>query len=140
MDRNLYGVADLVLLPFRESHEDIRTVIRDLEMFPRAYAVPSQWPTNAWQREAAEKAVKEFLAHFGDRILAPVASISASKQLLEKTIPPNLPSPLANASRGIARQVLDLLQISFEDAEDRADEVPLARPAGGAIAAMAMAA
>lgn len=111
-DRNLYAMADLVLLPFRDSHEDIRTVIRDLEMFPRAYAIPSQWPTNAWQREAAERTVDQFLASFGDRILEPVTSISASKYLLQKTMPANLPSPLANASRGIARQVLDLLNIT----------------------------
>jgi hypothetical protein len=113
MDHKLYSVADLVLLPFRDSHEDIRTVIRDLEMFPRAYAIPSQWPSNAWQREAAEKTVDQFLSGFGDRILEPVTSISASKYLLQKTIPGNMPSPLANASRAIARQVLDLLNIAF---------------------------
>ncbi len=112
-DRNLYAMADLVLLPFRDSHEDIRTVIRDLEMFPRAYAIPSQWPSNAWQREAAEKTVDQFLSGFGDRILEPVTSISASKYLLQKTIPGSMPSPLANASRGIARQVLDLLNIAI---------------------------
>jgi hypothetical protein len=138
MDRNLYGVADLVLLPFRDSHEDIRTVIRDLEMFPRAYAIPSQWPTNVWQREAAEKTIDEFLGRFRDRILAPVATISASKQLLQKTIPSSLPSPLANASRGIARQVLDLLQISFEDSEDQVAPEPVSR--SGQSATMAMAA
>ena len=114
-DRNLYAMADLVLLPFRDSHEDIRTVIRDLEMFPRAYAIPSQWPSNAWQREAAEKTVDQFLSHFDDRILEPVTSISASKYLLQKTMPASLPSPLANASRGIARQVLDLLNISIRN-------------------------
>jgi hypothetical protein len=140
MDRNLYSVADLVLLPFRDSHEDIRTVIRDLEMFPRAYAIPSQWPTNVWQRDAAEKTVDEFLARFGDRILSPVATISASKHLLQKTIPASLPSPLANASRGIARQVLDLLQISFADEEDRIEEGALARPGNNRIPAAAMAA
>ncbi|HNU20533.1 MAG TPA: hypothetical protein PKK53_09645, partial [Hydrogenophilus thermoluteolus] len=43
VDKRLYGIADLALLPFRESAEDIRTVIRDLEQYPRAYAVPSQW-------------------------------------------------------------------------------------------------
>ena len=131
MDRNLYSVADLVLLPFRESHEDIRTVIRDLEMFPRAYAIPSQWPTNVWQRDAAERTVDEFLARFGNRILSPVVAISASKHLLQKTIPGSLPSPLANASRRIARQVLDLLQISFADEEDRADEDAVPRPVSG---------
>jgi hypothetical protein len=111
MDRKLYGVADLVLLPFRDSHEDIRTVIRDLEMFPRAYAIPTQWPTNAWQRDTAEKTVAEMLQPYRDRILQPVFSLSASKVLLQKEIPSALPTPLANAARGVAHQVLDLLQI-----------------------------
>ena len=57
MDRKLYGLADLVLLPFRDSHEDIRTLIRDLEMFPRAYAIPTQWPVIPWQRDAADRLV-----------------------------------------------------------------------------------
>ncbi|WP_126444089.1 hypothetical protein [Sulfuricystis multivorans] len=116
MDRRLYGLADLVLLPFRDSHEDIRTVIRDLEMFPRAYAVPTQWPTNAWQREAAEKTVTELLAPYRDRILDPVFSLSASKLLLQKQIPASLPTPLANACRAVAHQVIDLLQLPVEDA------------------------
>ncbi len=129
MDRRLYGVADLVLLPFRDSHEDIRTVIRDLEMFPRAYAIPTQWPTNAWQREAAEKAVAELLAPYGDRILDPVFSLSASKQLLQKRMPTNLPTPLANACRAVAHQVVDLLQLPLDDAP------PLAGIAGRAPSA-----
>jgi chromosome partitioning protein len=116
MDRRLYGVADLVLLPFRDSHEDIRTVIRDLEMFPRAYAIPTQWPTNVWQRDAAEKAVQELLAPYRDRILDPVFSLSASKVLLQKQMPGNLPTPLANACRAVAHQVIDLLQLPMEDA------------------------
>jgi len=131
MDQRLYGVADLVLLPFRDSHEDIRTVIRDLEMFPRAYAIPSQWPTNVWQREAAEKTIEEFLGPYRDRILSPVPTQSASKNLLHKTIPAALPSPLANSCRGVARQVLDLLQIPFADdaPEDDTVVLPAATPA-----------
>lgn len=126
MDKRLYGVADLVLLPFRDSHEDIRTVIRDLEMFPRAYAIPTQWPTNAWQRDAAEKAIQELLAPYRDRILDPVFSLSASKLLLQKQIPGSVPTPLANACRAVAHQVIDLLQLPLEDA------VPLQGIAGSA--------
>lgn len=111
MDRKLYGLADLVLLPFRDSHEDIRTVIRDLEMFPRAYAIPAQWPTNAWARESAEKTVTEMLAPYRDRILDPVFSLSASKLLLQTQVPALLPTTLANACRSASHQVLDLLQI-----------------------------
>jgi len=129
MDRRLYGIADLVLLPFRDSHEDIRTVIRDLEMFPRAYAIPTQWPTNAWQREAAEKAVAELLAPYRDRILDPVFSLSASKLLLQKSVSGSLPTPLTNASRAVAHQVIELLQLPIER------DTPL--PALGARAANA---
>lgn len=116
MDRKLYSLADLVLLPFRDSHEDIRTVIRDLDMFPRAYAIPTQWPTNAWARESADKTVAEMLAPYRDRILDPVHSLAASKLLLQRQVPPSLPTPLANTCRASARQVLDLLQIPIEDA------------------------
>lgn len=115
MDRKLYALADLVLLPFRDSHEDIRTVIRDLEMFPRAYAIPTQWPTNPWAREAAERTVADMLGNYRDRILDPVHVLASSKLLLQKQIPPALPTPLANASRAAARQVLDLLQVSPDE-------------------------
>jgi hypothetical protein len=135
MDRKLYSVADLVLLPFRDSHEDIRTVVRDLEMFPHAYAIPSQWPTNVWQREAADKTVADLLAPYRDRILAPVATLSASKLLLQKDLPTGLPSPLGNACRGVARQVLDLLQIAVP--EDLAAEEAAMTPARPAVASTA---
>lgn len=112
MDRRLYGMADLVLLPFRDSHEDIRTVMRDLEMFPCAYAVPMQWPSNAWQRESAERTVREHLAAYQDRILDPVFALSVSKLLLQKHLTTTFPAPLANACRSVAHQVVDLLQLS----------------------------
>lgn len=114
MDRKLYSLANLVLLPFRDSHEDIRTVITDLESFPRAWAIPSQWPTNPWQQEAAEKTLREHLAHHSDRILQPISALSASKLLLQKSIPGKLPTPLGNACRALAYQVLDMLEIACE--------------------------
>ncbi len=126
MDRKLYGLANLVLLPFRDSHEDIRTVIRDLEAFPRAWAIPSQWPTNPWQQETAEKVLREQLGRYSDRILQPVSTLSASKLLLQKDIPGKLPTPLGNACRALAYQVLDMLEISceapLEDTEEDAAE------------------
>jgi hypothetical protein len=115
MDRKLYAMSDIVLLPFRESHEDIRTVVRDLEMFPRAYAVPSQWPTNAWQRDAADRNVRTMMRPYRHRILNPVNALSASKLLLQKEIPDQLPTPLANACRALARQVLEVLEIDVPD-------------------------
>lgn len=141
MDRKLYALSDIVLLPFRESHEDIRTVVRDLEMFPRAYAVPSQWPTNAWQRDAADRAVRQWMRPYRHRILNPVNALSATKLLLQRDIPEQLPTPLSNACRALARQVLEVLEIDQpnEDAglalvaeENRlsSDEMPLRLGAG----------
>ena len=115
VDRRLYGIAGIVLLPFRESHEDIRTVIKDLEMFPRAYAVPSQWPTNAWQRDAADRNVRELMADYRHRILRPVNALSASKLLLQRQVPDTLPTPLANACRAFAAQVLDILELEYRE-------------------------
>ena len=111
MDRQLYALSDIVLLPFRESHEDIRTVLRDLEMFPRAYAVPAQWPTNAWQRDAADRSVSQLMGAYRARILNPVCALSASKLLVHKKVPEQLPTPLANACRSLARQVLEIMEI-----------------------------
>ncbi len=121
IDRKLYSLADVVLLPFRDSHEDMRTVVRDLELFPRAWALPSQWPSNPWQREAAERTIDMQLAGFRDRILEPVNSLSSSKLLLQKQIPAQLPTPLANACRSIARQTLDLLEVLYDNVTDETE-------------------
>jgi hypothetical protein len=117
MDRHLYSLAHLVLLPFRDSHEDMRTVQQDLDAFPRALALPMQWPTNAWAREAADRTVETLLGSYRTRILEPVFAISSSKLLLQKRIPDNLPSPLANACRRVASPVLDILRIEHEEVD-----------------------
>lgn len=123
IDRRLYALSDIVLLPFRESHEDIRTVIRDLEMFPRAYAVPTQWPTNAWQREAADRNVRQMMRPYRHRILNPVNALSATKLLLHSIVPDQFPTPLANACRAVARQVLEILEIESSEDPDVSGEI-----------------
>lgn len=126
MDRRLYSLANLVLLPFRDSQEDIRTVIKDLEALPRAFALPCQWPTNPWQREAAQRSVEMSLGVYRNRILEPVYMLSATKLLLQKQVPATLPTPLANACRSIAHQVLDLLAIPHEMPIEECDDDTLA--------------
>jgi hypothetical protein len=123
-DRELYAIADLVLLPFRDSHEDMRTVIRDLQTFRRAWALPCQWPTNPWQRQAAERTTAQMLAGFEDRVLEPVPALSASKLLLQRRLPETVPTSLANACRRIAGQTLELLRMRYEQPleEPAADE------------------
>jgi len=123
IDARLHDTATLTLLPFRDSHEDIRTALRDLERFPHAYALPSQWPTNPWQQEAAQRSVQSLMDDVGSRLLDPVHAISASKLLLQSALPEQLPSNLNNACRCLATQVLDLLDVQ-EVPPRRADERP----------------
>lgn len=109
IDAKLYAMGGLVLLPFRDSHEDIRTVRKDLEKFPAAYGLPSQWPTNTWQQMAAEQTLDELMQDYRPRLFNPVYSVSSSKLLLETHVPIKLPTVLNNVARGLAQQVLERL-------------------------------
>jgi hypothetical protein len=115
MDAQLAEMADLIILPFRDSHEDMRTVIRDLERFPNAYALPSQWPTNRFAEASAQRWMNGLLGRYQSRILAPVYALSCSKLLLQDELPPNLPTQLHNACREIACQVMELLGMEVSD-------------------------
>ena len=110
-DRTLYDMADLVLLPFRDSCEDTRAVLRDMTNFPRAYAIPCQWPTNTWQRRVAEQLLTESLGHRRDQLLEPVFALSATKLLLQQQLPDAIPAMLNNACRDLASQIVQLLNI-----------------------------
>jgi len=123
MDTTLAGLADLVLLPFRDSHEDIRTLTQDLERFPQAYALPSQWPSNAWQLQSAQRTVDKLIGRHAERLLEPVYVQSATKLLLQHELPAQMPAALTNSARMLALQVMELLGISLP--EDR--WIPIAR-------------
>jgi hypothetical protein len=107
MDKKLYEMSALVLLPFRDSHEDIRTVRNDLDVYQRAFGLPSQWPTNPWQQMAAERTLDELMQDYRSRLLDPVYAVSSSKLLLQTQIPHELPTVLGNVCRGLAWQVLE---------------------------------
>lgn len=121
MDERLYEMAGLTLLPFRDSHEDIRTVRHDLDRLPEALGIPSQWPTNPWQQMAAERTLDDLMQTYRPRLLEPVYSVSASKLLLELQVPSSLPTALNNVCRGLARQVLERVDIEITN-PDISDE------------------
>lgn len=112
LDRKFYEMSEMALLPFRDSPEDVRTVMDDLESFPKAYGLPSQWPTNPWQQMAAERTVDDMMLSFRPRLLEPVYTVSASKQLLQIQLSASQPSVLNNMSRSLAWQVLEKLGLT----------------------------
>lgn len=113
-DSHLANQADLVLLPFRDSHEDMRTVLRDLEWMPRAWGLPSQWPADDAARRAAEASIDLLLGGYRHRLLDPVPHLWATKLLLQDRIPRGLPWQLTNACVALAMQVFELLDVQYE--------------------------
>lgn len=114
-DIALYDLSDIVLLPFRDSPEDIRTVLHDLELFPRAVAIPSQWPKNKWQQAAADKMVADIPETYQSRVLEPVFALSATKLLLQTRPPEQLPAALNRACKLLASQLLDMVEGDEEE-------------------------
>jgi chromosome partitioning protein len=111
----LAALADLVLLPFRDSQEGFRSVAEDLQRFPRAYALPSQWPTDPWQLELANQALERTLPHARSRVLEPVYAQSATTVLLEQELPSLLPAALNNSCRMLALQAMELVGIPLPE-------------------------
>jgi hypothetical protein len=68
--------------------------------------------------------VAQILGDHRDRLLHPVASLSASKLLLQKHIPDGLPSNLGNACRALARQVMEIMEARHAPAEAEAPPAP----------------
>lgn len=112
-DSHLAGLADLILLPFRDSHEDMRTVLRDLEWMPRACGLPSQWPEQAHAQRAAQAGIDAILAAYRHRILDPIPTLWESKLLLQTRLPAQLPYRLNNACVALAMQVFEMLDVEY---------------------------
>jgi chromosome partitioning protein len=115
MDAVLANLADLVLVPFRDSHEDMRTLGCDLARFPNAWALPSQWPTNPLQRRSAERSLQLLLGRMRNRLLQPVYAQSATKLLLQHELPAQVPTALNDSARMLALQVMERLRIPLGD-------------------------
>ncbi len=108
-DAALYRDSDLVLLPFRDSQEDLRVLCQDLRRLPHALGLPAQWPSNPWQYQAALRLLEGVPADLQRRILPPVFAVSSSKLLLQQPQPDTLPTPIRKVSRAFAQQVMQIL-------------------------------
>ena len=129
-DSHLANLADVVLLPFRDSHEDMRTVLRDLEWMPRAWGLPSQWPDNPHDLRLAQDSMEALLGRFRHRLLDPVPVFAASNLLLQARLPEPLPWQLNNNCVALAMQVLELMGVEYESPQDLPQHIRAAPSAG----------
>ncbi|WP_168220583.1 hypothetical protein [Azospirillum thermophilum] len=76
VDAVLSKVADLTVIPFLHSAEDLRVAVADLQRLSHAYGLPNRWPTQTWAKAAAEKELTKAMGDLGSRLMSPLPEIN----------------------------------------------------------------
>jgi hypothetical protein len=98
-DKAMAAEAQLCLLPFRNSEEDLESVSLDLNAIPGSFAWPSAWPTNKHAQDAAQPMIDALAKAFPGRvILSPIYFVNSSNELLGKSLD-NPSTPVRAAAR-----------------------------------------
>jgi chromosome partitioning protein len=112
VDAILAKAADIVLIPFQASAEDLRVARTDLDRMTTAVGVPNRWPSNTWQRTVADRNLDRYLAGFTSRLLQPILEMNALSTLLDE----GPPSPkIGSTCKQVAIKVLERLGINLLD-------------------------
>jgi chromosome partitioning protein len=109
-DAEMARVVDLVILPFRDSEEDLEAVTRDLHAYPNALAWPCAWPTNDKARQTAKHFIEALSLAFPQRVItSPLYFVNSVKELLGASLDnPSTPT------RSAARRAFDIMSDTFE--------------------------
>ncbi|MET3625188.1 hypothetical protein [Burkholderia ambifaria] len=111
--------ANLTILPFRASEEDLEAVALDLKAMPNAFALPSAWTTNKHAQQAAQRYIDALAQAFPGRVMTtPIWFVNSAAELLGAS----LDSP-STAVRNAARHAFDLLTSAFDAHAERADSL-----------------
>jgi chromosome partitioning protein len=110
VDRELSAEAQLCLLPFRASEEELDTVATDLQRLPQAIAWPTAWPTNPFAEKAAQFYSDGLAEAFPRRvILQPVPFVNAVAELPASAL--TAPStPARHAGRNVFGTIEDFFR------------------------------
>lgn len=109
VDELLAAVADVVILPFGASDEDVYPVAEDMAKYPQAMAMPSNWPTNNKAADLARGYIEKLEELFPGRILPAVPATNAVRDLLLTDFSGQLLPPAQKFCRVLAKQVMELL-------------------------------
>ena len=110
-DSELNDAADLCLLPFRASEEDLDTVSQDLQLLPDSIAWPSAWPTNRHAEQAAQYFIDGLAKAFPLRIIkTPIYFVNSAAELLGAS----LKSPLTPV-RSAAKRAFDIMAEAYDE-------------------------
>ena len=109
-DLEVAAAADLCILPFRASEEDLDTVADDLRRIPNAIAWPTAWPTNPYASRAAQFLIEGLTKAFPLRLMnPPIPFVNSVSELLSASL--DAPS---SPVRQLARRVFDVMAEEFD--------------------------
>lgn len=121
-DEEVAAAADLCILPFRASEEDLDTVADDLRRIPNAVAWPTAWPTNPYASRAARFLIEGLVKAFPLRIIdPPIPFVNSVSELLAAS----LESP-STPVRQLARKIFDVMAEEYDHRKPKADEPAMA--------------
>lgn len=119
-DAEMARSVDLVILPFRDSEEDLEAVTLDLRTYPNAFAWPCAWPTNDKARQAAQHYIDALALAFPLRVMTtPLYFVNSAKELLGASLEnPSTPT------RSAARRAFEIMSDTFEVYMQQAQNEP----------------
>ncbi|MGA8028924.1 MAG: hypothetical protein WB992_17425 [Bryobacteraceae bacterium] len=109
-DAAIAGEANLCILPFRASEEDLDTVAEYMRRMPNAVAWPTAWPTNSFAERAAAYYVDALAKAFPLRVITtPIPFVNSVWELLAALGSPSSPV------RQLAKRVFDVMSHTFDE-------------------------
>jgi len=121
-DAELAKIVDLVILPFRDSEEDLDATSRDLQDYPNAIAWPCAWPTNDKAKQAAHHYIEALSIAFPMRVMMPpLYFVNSVKELTGASLE-NASTPTRSAARRAFEIMSDTFAAHVEQAPQEAVE------------------
>jgi chromosome partitioning protein len=120
-DAEMAQQVDLVILPFRDSEEDLEAVTQDLHAYPNALAWPCAWPTNEKAKQSAKHFIEALALAFPKRVMpSPLYFVNSAKELLGASLDnPSTPT------RSAGRRAFDIVSDTFDAHVQKIEEMPV---------------
>ncbi len=126
-DLAMAEAADLCLLPFRASEEDVDSVANDLRRLPNSIAWPAAWATNSFAERAAQFFIDGLTEAFPGRVIEqPIPFVNSVSELLasELTSPT---TPVRQLGRRVFNTIEDWFIDYIDEARDSLDAAPASK-------------
>jgi len=110
VDDLIASVADAIVLPFTADDDAVWVVYNEMNEFPKAWALPTDWPTNPKAIKVDAGFIKKLKTTYPGRILPPAYSTHSIRDLTLQNFNGTLLPPAQRYCREVARTVMKLLR------------------------------